>query len=86
VRIASDAHLALVSRYIHRNPVEAGLVTEPWHWPWSSARAYVGLVRTPGWLHTDAILEMFGPQVARQMYRDFLAEETDAATRASYAE
>jgi putative transposase len=27
--------------YIHRNPVEAGLVTEPEEWHWSSYRQYV---------------------------------------------
>jgi hypothetical protein len=64
VAIESDAHLVRASRYIHRNPVEAGLATEPWQWPWSSAPAYVGLVRTPAWLHTEAILEMFGHDAA----------------------
>ena len=79
VAIESDSHLVGASRYIHRNPVEAGLVAEPWQWPWSSAQAYVGLVRTPAWLHTGAILEMFGPRCARQKYREFLGEETDTA-------
>jgi len=27
--------------YIHRNPVERGLVAEPEQWPWSSARHYL---------------------------------------------
>jgi putative transposase len=36
-------------RYIHRNPVTRGLVTEPDQWAWSSFRTYlygeIGLVR-----------------------------------------
>jgi putative transposase len=40
-------------RYIHRNPVECGLVTEPDQWLWSSFRWYlygeVGLVRVNDW-------------------------------------
>jgi putative transposase len=28
--------------YIHNNPVEAGYVTEPWHWKYSSAIDYAG--------------------------------------------
>jgi putative transposase len=40
-------------RYIHRNPVERGLVAEPGQWLWSSFRAYmygeVGLVRVNDW-------------------------------------
>jgi hypothetical protein len=86
VTVKSDAHLVQASRYIHRNPVDAGLVAEPWQWPWSSAQAYLGLVRTPAWLHTEAILEMLGPHEARLRYRELLAEDVDAATRAAYAE
>ena len=29
--------------YIHKNPVKAGLVTEPWEWKYSSARNYAEL-------------------------------------------
>ena len=28
--------------YIHNNPVEAGFVSEPWHWKYSSAIDYAG--------------------------------------------
>jgi putative transposase len=28
-------------RYMHRNPVKRGLVTEPEQWPWSSFRDYL---------------------------------------------
>jgi REP element-mobilizing transposase RayT len=38
VTIADDAHLAKVSQYIHRNPVEAGLVAKCEDWRWSSRR------------------------------------------------
>jgi hypothetical protein len=69
VAVKSDAHLMQVSRYIHRNPVEAGMVAEPWQWPWSSAPAYLGLIRTPAWLHTEAILEMLGARCAPEVSR-----------------
>jgi REP element-mobilizing transposase RayT len=86
VAVRSDAHLVQVSRYIHRNPVEAGLVAEPWQWPWSSAQAYLGLVRTPASLHTQAILEMLGPHDARRRYGELLGGETDAAMQAVHGE
>ena len=38
-----SSHAALVDalRYVHRNPIKRGLVTEPEDWPWSSyARQY----------------------------------------------
>ncbi len=40
-------------RYMHRNPVERGLVAQPDQWRWSSFRAYaygeVGMVRVNEW-------------------------------------
>lgn len=36
-----DAHLMYAVRYVERNPVTAGLVTEAAAWRWSSARAHV---------------------------------------------
>ena len=85
VIIKSDAHLVRVSRYIHRNPVEAGLARTPEDWVWSSAGAYLGSRRAPAWLHTDAILEMFGI-AAQAEYRSFLAAGVDEETRASYVD
>lgn len=35
---ANEAYLATLIRYIHQNPVRAGLVSKVCDWPWSSAR------------------------------------------------
>ncbi len=35
---ANEAYLATLIRYIHQNPVRAGLVSKVRDWPWSSAR------------------------------------------------
>jgi REP element-mobilizing transposase RayT len=51
-------------RYIHMNPVRAGLVDRPEDWRWSSHRAYLGLVAVPA-LTTRPTLEEFGPSVDR---------------------
>jgi putative transposase len=83
VMIKNDAHLVRASRYIHRNPIEAGLVTRPENWNWSSAAAYLGVKHAPDWLRTTTILEMFGA-AARWEYRAFLDEEVDEPTKASY--
>jgi len=37
-----EGHTTAAMRYVERNPVRAGLVTEPWQYEWSSARAHVG--------------------------------------------
>jgi len=36
--VEDDAYLATALRYIHRNPVKAGLCTDPSDFPWSSCR------------------------------------------------
>jgi putative transposase len=37
--IRNEQHFATAITYIHNNPVKAGLVALPAHWPWSSAAA-----------------------------------------------
>jgi putative transposase len=41
--VNSDGDLLNLSRYIHNNPVEAGLVNKPSKWEFSSYLDYVGL-------------------------------------------
>jgi putative transposase len=40
-----EAHLLVCVRYVELDPVRAGLVARPEQWPWSSARAHLGLAR-----------------------------------------
>ncbi|MBV8079183.1 MAG: transposase [Actinobacteria bacterium] len=42
-RVADDADLVTVCRYIARNPVEAGIVLDPLDWPWASTATHAGL-------------------------------------------
>jgi putative transposase len=86
VELKSDGHLANVSRYVHLNPVDAGLVPTPDLWPWSSARFYIGDSPAPDWLVVDEILAMFSPAAPRESYRAFLNEGIDNETRRIYAE
>jgi len=45
--VAVAEYFLSCARYIERNPVAAGLVAEPWHYGWSSARAYALGVADP---------------------------------------
>ncbi len=67
--------LALV-RYIHFNPVKAGLA-EGLKFRWSSHRFYLG--NAPGWLSVEGVLRRFGSRrsVARRNYRAFMGEEEE---------
>ena len=84
VLIEAEAHLAAVGRYIHLNPVMAGLVRRPEAWRWSSYPAYLGRVAAPEWLHLEATLAGFGKRGARERYRAFVAEGLDEDTAAFY--
>ena len=65
-------HLLQVTRYIHRNPVEAGLVRRPGDWRWSSYRAYVDPFRTPPWLRSSAVIGCLGSIGVRELYRRYV--------------
>ncbi|HXT02422.1 MAG TPA: transposase [Elusimicrobiota bacterium] len=54
-----DAYLIALVRYIHQNPVRAGLVMDPSAWPWSSHRAYLGRTGT-ALTDVNHFLEAFG--------------------------
>jgi REP element-mobilizing transposase RayT len=58
--VDADAYAKELSRYIHLNPVRAGIVDRPGEYPWSSFRAYVGESNPPQWLNRDLILGYFG--------------------------
>ncbi len=49
VRVRTDAQLHVVTQYIDRNPVEAGMTRSPTRWPWGSAGA-IAHGREPLWL------------------------------------
>jgi len=55
----SDAYLIALVRYIHQNPVRAGLVSDPSGWLWSSHLAYLGRGRT-ALADVGFFLEAFG--------------------------
>jgi len=55
--IEEDCYLLLVTRYIHLNPVDAGIVQNPADYRWSSYRAYLGLTAKSDWLSIQTITE-----------------------------
>ncbi len=74
VVVDADTYLHQLSRYIHLNPVRAGIVSRPADYRWSSYRAFIGDVEPPLWLVTELTLARFGntEQQQRQGYRDFI--------------
>lgn len=71
-RMAVGRHLLQVTRYIHRNPVDAGLVRRPADWRWSSYRGYLDPLDGPPWLRSGSVLGWLGSIGCRQRYRRFV--------------
>jgi hypothetical protein len=75
ILVDGDSYLLELARYIHLNPVRAGMVKDPEDYPWSGHRAYLGDEFLP-WLTTDWMLGQFGKSVAkaRAGYRAFVLD------------
>ncbi len=72
--IDDERYFFAALRYIHLNPVAAGLVADPADYPWSSHCAYLGQRHAP-WLTVDFGLGLFGTdrERASQRYLAYLA-------------
>jgi REP element-mobilizing transposase RayT len=75
ILVDADAYLLELVRYVHLNPVRAGLADKPEAWRWSGHRAYLGRAAA-SWLTTDWVLSLLAPREsdARAAYRDFVAD------------
>lgn len=80
ILIDADCYLTRVVRYIHRNPVRAGLVSEASAYPWSSHRAYIA-PDAPIWLGKDRVLASFEDVSA---FERFVGEGDDPELEAFY--
>lgn len=72
--IDSKQGMLEVSRYIHLNPVEAGMVSNPEDYQWSSYRSYLYGKRISN-LHVDVVLDYFSgsEREKRERYREFVS-------------
>ncbi|KJS82592.1 MAG: transposase [Peptococcaceae bacterium BICA1-8] len=90
-----DKYLLIVLRYIHQNPVKAGLVKKVDEWKWSSCLGYYGKSTIPeALLDSSFILNMFAEDwnTAKKRFKEFnqienndkcLDEGTNERTRLS---
>ena len=72
VRVETDEQLIHVSRYIHINPVVAGIASKPEHYQWSSYTEYASDLN--GYCSTDLILNYFH---SRKNYCKFVEDQID---------
>jgi REP element-mobilizing transposase RayT len=76
--VATDRYLLALVRYIHQNPVRAGIVADAADYRWSSHRAYLGFDRK-FWLTTELALGLLGSDAceALRRYRTLIGQEVD---------
>jgi REP element-mobilizing transposase RayT len=72
ILVDKDEYCNELSRYVHLNPVRAGMVKAPSEYPWSSYRYFVGRDKKPNWLTTEFILEGFGGDRGSKKYREYV--------------
>jgi len=75
VLVDADSHLLEVLRYIHRNPLKAGIVKNLNDYRWSSHKAYVSQAKKWTWVQKENLLSMLTAVKSRQKraYLDFVA-------------
>lgn len=73
ILVQADSYLQELVRYIHLNPVRAGMVEAIADYPWCSHRAYL-TGTPPDWLTLDWVLSAFGESLAdaRHQYARFM--------------
>ena len=77
--IQQESYLMRAARYVVRNPVRAGLVTDAGAWPWSSYGATAGLERAPSWLHIGWTQWAFRANSRAEAQRRYIAYVNAAA-------
>jgi hypothetical protein len=64
--VDEDSYLLEVLRYIHRNPIKAGIVKSLDDFPWSSHRRYLSKAKKWSWLQKEALLTQLTQVGSRQ--------------------
>jgi REP element-mobilizing transposase RayT len=81
--ITNDAYALQVSKYIHLNPVKAGLVANPEIYLWSSYTEYIGQIQATDGLVDSAFLLGFladDCSTAQKRYQEYMGVEDQQAT------
>lgn len=81
ILIQEDTYLKELVRYIHLNPVRAGMATDPSDYPWTSHGAYLNKAAAD-WLTVDMVAEMFGTSrnAASRAYARFVSTQSSDET------
>jgi REP element-mobilizing transposase RayT len=79
ILVDADNYMLQLVRYIHQNPLKAGLVKRLDQYVWSSHKGYLSKAKKWNWLYKDFVLQMLTAQTSTQIriYKQFMAQEQD---------
>ncbi|VAW88514.1 hypothetical protein MNBD_GAMMA17-658 [hydrothermal vent metagenome] len=78
ILVEDDSYQLQLSRYIHRNPVDAGVVDQLESYVWSSYPNYVTGLPVPDWLYQQEIYDQLSVRSRRrEKYRAFVEKGVD---------
>jgi len=80
-----EAHAFAALRYVECNPVRAGLVAQAWEYPWSSARAHIGLAGGGRLLDLAAWRKRWDPAEWQEVLRQPVPEDFTERLRVATA-
>ena len=79
ILVSGDSYLLQLVRYIHRNPIKAGLVETLDAYKWSSHNGYLSIAKKWDWLHKKFIYSFLTKNRKEwiKRYRQFISVEDD---------
>ena len=86
ILVEEDSYQLQLSRYIHRNPLEAKMVDHPGAYSWSSYPAYVGDTPVARWLYGEEIYNQLGvKRLKKEKYRAYVELGVDEELATFYS-
>jgi len=83
--VEEDSYQLQVSRYIHRNPIEAGMVETLDDYPWSSYSYYVTKRKKPQWLYPQDVLNQLSARnQIKKKYKAYIEMGVDEEIKIFY--
>jgi REP element-mobilizing transposase RayT len=85
--VDKESYLLAVARYIHHNPVEAGLVQFPEQYEWSSCKEYVRILegqKVPAWLEVGELLGRFPKSKRKEAFIEFMRSKIEEPEKHFY--
>ena len=75
--VEADSYALELVRYIHRNPLQAGLVDNLQKYQWSTHKIYLSNAKKWKWVYKDYILKLFSKskQESIKLYKKFIIKD-----------